>query len=130
MTPQSISVAITWPSDAHREFKVTVSNAASKHESSSSIDATGRGIEECGSAPKAEILRPVPRASMIRLAADPACRCQISRVSTRARTGTWSRLRFAAKWASRLVAACDGYAAVRDSVIPVATMLAALFFVI
>lgn len=128
MMPQSFSVAITWPSDADRQIKVTVGNASPKRAFPGSIDAAARGIEERSGAPNAENLEAGLRVHMIRLAADPACRCQISRSSIRARSTNWPRIRFAMKWMSRLIAVCDGYVVMRDSVIPIAATLAALFF--
>jgi hypothetical protein len=129
MTNQSISVAITWLSDAQRQINVTIGSALPKQELLSPADAAARGNEESVGAPNAEILEAVPRLHMIRLAADPACRCQISQASSRTRPTNWPRIRFAMKWTSRLIAACDGYVVMRDSVIPIAATLAALFFI-
>jgi hypothetical protein len=128
MMSQAISVAVTWQSDHLRQIKVTIGSALPIQELLSPADAPARGVEQNVGAPNAEILEAAPHVQIIRLAADPACRCQISQSAHRARPTNWPRFRFAMKWASRLVAVCDGYVAIRETAIPAAVTLAAVIF--
>jgi hypothetical protein len=123
-------VTINIPPVATGAVQIFVVHAGSAQETQSAfspISSTkgelGAGGEGGGGVAPASI--PAQNAGSLTLAADPCCRCQISRSPVRDGFASRIRLRRGMKWASRMVAVLEGYSAVRDSMVPVAMAAAA-----